>query len=84
MPNTEVKPSSADGTACESEWESRSLPGTWNKALPLEGRALFFNLIRWGIPFAVLPVLQCCSYAVRAMYILSMASYIVVYNSSGD
>ena len=27
MPNTEVKPSSADGTACASEWESRSLPG---------------------------------------------------------
>ena len=27
MPNTEVKPSSADGTARASEWESRSLPG---------------------------------------------------------
>ena len=27
MPNTEVKPSCADGTARESEWESRSLPG---------------------------------------------------------
>ena len=27
IPNTEVKPSTADGTACVSAWESRSLPG---------------------------------------------------------
>ena len=27
IPNSEVKPSSADGTARETEWESRSLPG---------------------------------------------------------
>ena len=27
IPNTEVKPVSADGTACVSAWESRSLPG---------------------------------------------------------
>src|SRR3954470_16904422 len=27
IPNTEVKPSTADGTACVSVWESRSLPG---------------------------------------------------------
>ena len=27
IPNTEVKPSSADGTALETRWESRTLPG---------------------------------------------------------
>src|SRR3989442_859815 len=27
IPNTEVKPATADGTACEGAWESRSLPG---------------------------------------------------------
>ena len=27
IPNTEVKLSTADGTACVSVWESRSLPG---------------------------------------------------------
>ena len=27
IPNTEVKPSSADGTARAAEWESRKLPG---------------------------------------------------------
>ena len=27
IPNTEVKPSSADGTAWVTAWESRSLPG---------------------------------------------------------
>src|SRR5437870_13882912 len=29
IPNPEVKPSTADGTALETEWESRSLPGTF-------------------------------------------------------
>ena len=32
IPNTEVKLSTADGTACESVWESRSLPGLITKA----------------------------------------------------
>src|SRR5688500_3222701 len=27
IPNTEVKPTTADGTACAGVWESRSLPG---------------------------------------------------------
>ena len=27
IPNTEVKPATADGTACVGAWESRSLPG---------------------------------------------------------
>ena len=27
IPNTEVKPATADGTACVGVWESRSLPG---------------------------------------------------------
>ena len=32
IPNTEVKPDTADGTACESVWESRSLPAVISKA----------------------------------------------------
>ena len=32
IPNTEVKLSTADGTACESVWESRSLPGLIREA----------------------------------------------------
>ena len=32
IPNTEVKPASADGTACVGAWESRSLPGIFPKA----------------------------------------------------
>ena len=31
IPNTEVKPDTADGTACESAWESRSLPALFTK-----------------------------------------------------
>src|SRR5262245_61573447 len=30
IPNTEVKPATADGTACVGAWESRSLPGINN------------------------------------------------------
>ena len=33
IPNTEVKPATADGTARAGGWESRSLPGI-NSALP--------------------------------------------------
>ena len=29
IPNTEVKPATADGTACVGAWESRSLPGVF-------------------------------------------------------
>ena len=32
IPNTEVKPATADGTACAGVWESRSLPGINYKA----------------------------------------------------
>ena len=32
IPNTEVKPSTADGTARAGAWESRSLPGIYSKA----------------------------------------------------
>ena len=32
IPNTEVKPSTADGTARAGAWESRSLPGIQSKA----------------------------------------------------
>ena len=36
IPNTEVKPATADGTACVGVWESRSLPGLFPKPLQVE------------------------------------------------
>src|SRR6185503_5750140 len=33
IPNTEVKPATADGTACAGVWESRSLPGLFSERL---------------------------------------------------
>ena len=32
IPNTEVKPAGADGTARETAWESRKSPGLFTKA----------------------------------------------------
>ena len=41
--NTEVKPSSADGTALETVWESRTLPGFYSKPdLQAEGRVFSY------------------------------------------
>ena len=37
IPNTEVKPSTADGTAWETAWESRSLPGLFSRPPSKEG-----------------------------------------------
>ena len=42
IPNTEVKPYCADGTALETGWESRSLPGIIHKTLELTFRGLVF------------------------------------------
>ena len=39
--NTEVKPSSADGTALETRWESRTLPGFYLQPVPLARNRLF-------------------------------------------
>ena len=39
--NTEVKPSSADGTALETRWESRTLPGFYSQPVPLTRSRLF-------------------------------------------
>ena len=38
--NTEVKPSSADGTALETRWESRKLPGFCSEAPVNPGASL--------------------------------------------
>jgi hypothetical protein len=42
IPNTAVKPLSADGTARASVWESRSLPGSYSHRGPreIEGRSV--------------------------------------------
>ena len=44
IPNTEVKPLIADGTAWVTVWESRTLPGlqSYKKKLPLEGSFFYF------------------------------------------
>src|ERR1041384_4201308 len=41
IPNTAVKPPSANGTARESAWESRSLPGSIFQGPPREGLSFF-------------------------------------------
>jgi hypothetical protein len=53
IPNTEVKPVSADGTACVSAWESRSLPGLFAKPdahIELSGFSLYAPATRAGRP----------------------------------
>src|SRR5688572_28360961 len=49
IPNTEVKPAGADGTARETAWESRKSPGLIRKKSPLDSveRAfLFLNSVQ--------------------------------------
>ena len=44
IPNTAVKPSSADGTAWVTMWESRSLPGVFVSPELEKFRAIFLAL----------------------------------------
>ena len=47
IPNTEVKPYCADGTALETGWESRSLPGIfYNPCNVLQGLYIFIYFFR--------------------------------------
>ena len=44
MPNTEVKPFSADGTWLETTWESRTLPDSMKKRThPIRGGSFFYG-----------------------------------------
>ena len=43
IPNTEVKPATADGTACVGVWESRSLPGVNREPASEMRRAFSFS-----------------------------------------
>ena len=46
--NTEVKPSSADGTALETRWESRTLPGFYSKSqLAMTGTFFVVRSHKW-------------------------------------
>ena len=42
IPNTEVKPDTADGTVWETVWESRSLPALFDEARRERSRRAFF------------------------------------------
>ena len=46
IPNTEVKPFSADGTWLETTWESRTLPDSMKKGLTPYGVGSFFHFVR--------------------------------------
>ena len=49
IPNTEVKLSSADGTAWATVWESRTLPGIKNhKSLSRNGKAFIFFSVMYN------------------------------------
>ena len=52
--NTEVKPSSADGTALETRWESRKLPGFCLEPSVNPGGSLYFPRKRGGSDSAAL------------------------------
>ena len=64
IPNTEVKPFSADGTWLETTWESRTLPDSMKKDSPLTGWVLFsFHLQRF---YSLVVFNQCATlYLVR-------------------
>src|SRR5690606_36454352 len=48
IPNTAVKPSSADGTAGAALWESRSPPGHFYRGSLHLGGCFFFAFVRGG------------------------------------
>ena len=49
IPNSEVKPSCADGTAGETLWESRSLPDLWAGSPLRDFRPFFYGRILPGL-----------------------------------
>ena len=60
IPNTEVKPYGADGTAWATVWESRSLPGLTSMKKPGDSFSRLFHFlpllptpIRWNHPDSV-------------------------------
>ena len=66
IPNTEVKPATADGTAWVTVWESRSLPGIYpgaaRKARPFfVSRPLFSVSCRNGPPGRRVRICTCCA-----------------------
>src|SRR6185369_7932760 len=61
IPNTEVKPVGADGTARETAWESRKSPGLIKTKSPLKSSGLFvFCHITdtWLCTKTIMPTLQ--------------------------
>ena len=50
IPNTEVKPSSADGTWVERPWESRTPPSSHVRRTPSDGGPSSFSAVDWPVP----------------------------------
>ncbi len=50
IPNTEVKPLSADGTWLDTTWESRTLPDPLRQAFRLSFLLQFFDLCEIRVP----------------------------------
>ena len=63
IPNTEVKPFSADGTWLETTWESRTLPDSMKRKDLPERVGLFFSYNRKALFFQIAPTtVQHCTW----------------------
>ena len=63
IPNTEVKPFSADGTWLETTWESRTLPDSMKRKDLPERVGLFFSYHRKALFFQIAPTdVQHCTW----------------------
>ncbi len=75
IPNTEVKPATADGTARAGGWESRSLPGINHQSPSFNEDGLFllrqFSQLDSGILIALLMTMRTCSASFALILLLS-------------
>ena len=76
IPNTEVKPATADGTARAGGWESRSLPGINYQSPSFNEDGLFlfapqFSQLDSGILIALLMTMRNCSVSFALILLLS-------------
>ena len=80
IPNTEVKPFSADGTWLETTWESRTLPDSMKKGLtPLRGGFFFHSICNvltlWSSSMNVRQMKADCFTKRNSMDIIAIGSF---------